>query len=117
MPSSQPTRSVAIGRYAVVVGARAGTLISPAPGVSEDARAEVAEALEKKTAGRVFEGAVADAQEATTKVEQAESLLQDVLAGSLLDPGDLSERAGEMLKVLARLDKDGRRRRDSAGSD
>jgi hypothetical protein len=35
-----------------------------------------------KTAGQVFEGAVADAQKATTKVPQAESLLQDVLAGS-----------------------------------
>jgi hypothetical protein len=108
MPSSQPTRSVAIGRYALAVGVPAGTLISPTPGVSEDARAEVAEALEKRTAGQVFEGAVADAQEATSKVEQAESLLQDVLAGSLLDPADLSERAGEMLKVLARLDEDGR---------
>jgi len=108
MPSSQPTRSVVIGRYALAVGAPAGALISPAPGVSDDATAEVAEALEKKTAGQVFEGAVADAHEATTKVEQAESLVQDVLAGSLLDPADLSERAGEMLKVLARLDKDGR---------
>jgi len=107
MPSLQPTRSLVIGRYALAVGAPAGTLISPAPGVFEDAKAEVAEALEKKTAGQVFEGAVADAREATTKVEQAESLLQDVLAGSLLDPADLSERAGEMLKVLARLDKDG----------
>jgi hypothetical protein len=108
MPSPQPTRSVAIGRYALAVGAPAGTLISPTPRVSEDAKAEVAEALEKRTAGQVFEGAVADAQEATSKVEQAESLLQDVLAGSLLDPADLSERAGEMLKVLARLDEDGR---------
>jgi hypothetical protein len=107
MPSSQPTRRVMIGRYALAVGVPAGTLISPAPGDSHDARAEVAEALEKKTAGQVFEGAVADAQEATTKLEQAESLVQDVLAGSLLDPADLSERAGEMLKVLARLDKDG----------
>jgi hypothetical protein len=107
MPSSQPTRSVAIGRYALAVGAPAGTLISPAPDVSEDARAEVARALEKKTTGQIFEGAVADAQEAAKKVEQAESLLQDVLAGSLLDPADLSERTGEMLKVLARLDEDG----------
>jgi hypothetical protein len=108
MPSSQPIRSVAIGHYALAVGAPAGTLISPASGISDDARAEVAEALEEETAGQVFEGAVAEAQEATTKVEQAESLLQDVLAGSLLDPADLSVRTGEMLKVLARLDKDGR---------
>jgi Divergent InlB B-repeat domain len=115
MPSSQPTRGVAIGRYALAVGAPAGTLISPTPAVSEDARAEsedaraeAAEALEKRTTGQVFEGAVADAEEATSKVEQAESLLQDVLAGSLLDPAELSERAGEMLKVLARLDEDDR---------
>ena len=94
MPSSQPIRSVAIGHYALAVGAPDGTLISPASGVSDDARAEVSEALEKTTAGQVFEGAVADAQEATKKVEQAESLLQDVLAGSLLDPADLSSGPG-----------------------
>lgn len=108
MPSSQPTRSVAIGRYGLAVGAPAGTLISPAPGVAEDARAEIDEALKKQTGGQIVEGAIADAQEATTKVEQAESLLQDVLDGSLLDPADLLERAGEMLKVLARLDEDDR---------
>jgi hypothetical protein len=108
MPTSLPTRSVAIGRYALAVGAPAGTLISPGPVVSDDAKAEVGAALETKTVGQVFEGAVADAEEATARVEQAESLLQDALAGRLLDPADLSKRAGEMLKVLARLDKDGR---------
>ncbi len=108
MPTYQPTRSVAIGRYALAVGAPAGTLISPGSGVSDTARTEVAAALETKTAGQVFEGAVAEAKEATARVEQAERLLQDVLAGGLLDPADLSERAGEMLKVLARLDEDGR---------
>ena len=108
MPTSQPTRSVAIGRYALAVGAPAGTLISPGSVVSDAAKTEVAAALETKTAGQVFEGAVAEAKEATARVEQAERLLQDVLAGRLLDPADLSERASETLKVLARLDKDGR---------
>jgi len=108
MPSSRPTRSVAIGRYRLAVGAPAGTLISPTAEGSAEARAELDEALKTETAGQVFEDTVADAHEATAKVEQAEGLLRDVLDGSLLDPSDLSERAGEMLKVLARLDKDHR---------
>jgi List-Bact-rpt repeat protein len=108
MPTSQPTRSVPIGRYALAVGAPGGSLISPGPEISADAAAEVADALAQPTAGEQFEGAVVSAQDATKHVEQAESLLRDVLAGSLLDPADLSERAGVMLKELARLDKDGR---------
>ena len=108
MPSSQPTGSVAIGGYRLAVGAPAGTLISRTAEGSEDARAELDEALKEETAGQVFEGVMADAHEATAKVEQAESLLRDVLAGTLLEPADLSERAGEMLKVLARLDEDDR---------
>ena len=102
------TRSVAIGRYELAVGAPAGSRIFQRAEESREAAKEVAEALREQTPGEVFEGAVADAQEATQRVEQAEALLKDVLDGRPWDPDDLTERAGEMLKVLARLDKDGR---------
>jgi hypothetical protein len=108
MEISQPTRSVAIGSYALAVGAPAGSRIFHGSEIADDAATEVADALRKETAGQAFERAVVDAQEAARRVEQAEALLQDVLAGRPWDPADLSERAGEMLKVFARLDKDER---------
>jgi Divergent InlB B-repeat domain len=110
MSTSQPTRSVPVGRYALAVGAPAGSVISPGPLIAADvpAEAELVEAIAQPTAGEKLEGAVVSAQEATKHLEQAESLLRDVLAGNPLDPADLPERVGVMLKVLGRFDEDGR---------
>jgi hypothetical protein len=97
MAASQPTRRVPVGRYALAVGAPAGTLISAGPLISGDAavvepaerkEALASEADERRTAGERFEGALLSAEEATSRVEQAEDLVRAALEGSLLDPGE-----------------------------
>ena len=112
MPPSQPIRSVAIGRSVITVGVPGGTLITAGTRLSADA--ETADPLElaaalgqeepRETIGELTERSVMTASEATDRVEQAAELLRDALAGELVDLA----RAGQVLDVLQRLDKDGR---------
>lgn len=112
MPPSQPIRSVAIGRSVITVGVPGGTLITAGTRLSSDAEAadprELSEALgqdeERRTIGELTERSVMTASEATDRVEEAAELLSDALAGRLVD----LERAGQVLDVLQRLDKDKR---------
>ena len=112
MPPSPPIRSVAIGRSVITVGVPGGTLITAGTRLSADA--ETADPLElaaalgqeepRETIGELTERSVMTASEATDRVEQAAELLNDALAGELVDLA----RAGQVLDVLQRLDKDGR---------
>jgi hypothetical protein len=117
MGTSQPTRSVEVGRYALAVGAPGGTLLLPGPAISAETDVEVPPELEQalasepgepETALGEIERELIAAEEATSRVEQAEDLLRAALEGSLLAPDELSRRAGEMLDVLRRLDHDDR---------
>ena len=116
MPTSQPTRSVSIGRYVLAVGSPAGMLISPGAvdpansafvNPAELARALEQESDERSSGGERVQRAVVSASEFTQRVEQAESLLHDALDGSL-DLNDLSTHVGPILDVLQRLDREGR---------
>ena len=112
MPPSQPIRSVAIGRSVITVGVPGGTLITAGTRLSADAEtadplelaAALAEEEPRETIGELTERSVMTASEATDRVEQAAELLRDALAGELVDLA----RAGQVLDVLQRLDKDGR---------
>jgi hypothetical protein len=105
-------RSVAIGRSVVTVGVPGGTLITAGTRLSADSdaadpaelKAALAEPEERRTIGELTEQSVMTASEATDRVEQAADLLGDALAGKLVD----LDRAGQVLDVLQRLDKDGR---------
>lgn len=113
MPPSQPIRSVAIGRSVITLGVPGGTLITAGTRLSADAdiadQQELSEELaqkpeERRTIGELTERSVMTASEATDRVEEAAELLRDALAGELVDLA----RAGQVLDVLQRLDKDGR---------
>jgi hypothetical protein len=112
MPPPQPIRSVAIGRSVITVGVPGGTLITAGTRLSADSETadprELTEALgqeePRETIGQLTERSVMTATEATDRVEQAAELLSDALAGKLVD----LTRAGQILDVLQRLDKDGR---------
>jgi hypothetical protein len=115
MPSSQPTRSVAIGRYALEVGGSAGTVIAAAPVIGDDDVAEIPAELERRlatddgeTVGQRFERATLTAEEATSRLKKAEALWQSALDGSLLEPDTVLAYAGDVLNVLDSLDRDGR---------
>ena len=116
MANSQPTRGVPIGRYALKVGERAGTQISASPLIVDDTTVEIPAELtqelekddERETTGQRFERATMTADQATSRLEEAEELLRSALDGSLLDPENLMARAGDMLDVLDSLDRDGR---------
>ena len=115
MASSQPTRGVPIGRYALKVGEPAGSQISASPLIVDDTAVEIPAELtqelekdERETIGQRFERATMTAEQATSRVEEAEELLRSALDGSLLDPEHLMARAGDMLDVLDSLDRDGR---------
>jgi hypothetical protein len=105
-------RSVAIGRSVITVGVPGGTLITAGTRLSADAdtadpaglETALAEPEERRTIGELTERSVLTASEATDRVEQAADLLSDALAGKLVD----LDRAGQVLDVLQRLDKDGR---------
>ena len=110
MPPSPPTRSVAVGSSVVTVGVPGGTLIMGVPAEPVDPR-ELEEALahedeDQRTIGQIVEGSMMTASEATKRVEQAEDLFSAALAGTLHDLDDLPARAGLILEVLQRLDKD-----------
>jgi hypothetical protein len=112
MPSSQPTRSVPIGRYALEVGGSAGTVIATAPvvvdGTAVQVPAELAAPLAKDdggTIGQRFERATLAADEATSRLKKAEDLWESVLDGSALDGDHVLGYAGDLLNVLDSLDK------------
>jgi hypothetical protein len=115
MASSKPTRGVAVGRYALNVAGPAGTLILPGPLIADDTAvetpAELADALkkdERQTVGQRFERATMAAEEVTSRLEEADRLLQSALDGSLWELDHLLAHVGEMLDVFDSLDRDGR---------
>ena len=109
MAMAPPSRSIEVGRYSLAVGAPGGTLILPGPQADAGEEAELRDALERPpTGGEQAEDGVVALSEATRRVEEAEDLLRAALAGSLLDPASVSQRAGVMLEVLRTLDRHGR---------
>jgi hypothetical protein len=117
IPQGSSTRTVAVGRYILDVGAPPGTSISlPTEPREADSR-PLARALKqggadtkkkkKADVGSVAD-AVGDASELTAKAERAVALFNGVAEGRVLDPKQLSGEIDALLGVLERLDREGR---------
>ena len=79
----------------------------PRPIPSRDALSAERTSRERRH-GERLEGALDSASEVTARVEDAAGLFEAVLACDLLDPSKLHERVDLLLKLMQRLDREGR---------
>jgi hypothetical protein len=112
---SSPTCTVAVGRYVLELGSPPGTSISlPAQPREADSRS-LARALKRGAAGKQKKAdvgplgdALGDASELTAKAERAVALFNGLAQGKVFDPKQLSGEIDALVRLLERLDREGR---------
>jgi hypothetical protein len=129
IPDPPVRRALAVGRYALVLGDRAGTAVlavdggnlPPAlaqpimPAEGQEARLPLARALARarrerdplRTEAAALEAAVGDASEVSGKVERVVALFTEIAEGRR-DPASINDEVDALCDLLQRLDRDGR---------
>jgi hypothetical protein len=118
VPQGSPTRTVAVGRYVLELGAPTGTSIALSAESEQGDSRSLAHALKKggavskrkRTAVGSVADAVEDASAATAGAERAVALFRALAEGKVLDPRQLSGEIDVLLDLVERLDREGRAR-------